>query len=72
MREKAKQKKVEREKRYIDAKERRKVDITSEISADADEGISSHEDEHYEDKYVDLISIYNFHLMSVIIRVHTL
>lgn len=38
----------------------------------ADEGISTRGDEHYEEKYVDLISIYNFHLMSVIIKVHTL
>lgn len=71
---KAKQKFGKREKRcntrLVDQKE--KVDITSGISLYADEGISTCEDEHYDVKYVDLISIYNFHLMLVIIRVHTL
>ena len=40
--------------------------------SNADEGISTCGDEHYEEKYVDLISIQDFHLMLVIIRVHTL
>lgn len=51
---------------------KRKVSIESGVSDNADERISICENQQYKQKYVDLISIYNFHLMSVIIKVHTL
>lgn len=47
----------------------RKSWFTLEISAEDYQGISPCENEHYEEN-VDLISIYIFHLMSVIIMVH--